>query len=75
MSPAVRATVQALAAGRNWRTNVFGTYSVYFDIRALALQGGTRYTARDERVNVRLEESDGVDEVTISEPQPVEVGA
>ena len=24
-------------------------------------------TARDERVNVRLEESDGVDEVTISE--------
>ena len=26
-------------------------------------------TAREERVNVRLEESDGVDEVTISEPQ------
>ena len=31
-------------------------------------------TAREERVNVRLEESDGVDEVTISEPQPAEVG-
>jgi pyrimidine operon attenuation protein / uracil phosphoribosyltransferase len=30
-------------------------------------------TAREERVNVRLEESDGVDEVTISEPQPAEV--
>ena len=32
-------------------------------------------TARGQRVNVRLEESDGVDEVTISEPKPVEVGA
>jgi pyrimidine operon attenuation protein / uracil phosphoribosyltransferase len=32
-------------------------------------------TAREERVNVRLEEVDGVDEVTISEPQPAEVGA
>jgi pyrimidine operon attenuation protein/uracil phosphoribosyltransferase len=32
-------------------------------------------TSRAERVNVRLEECDGVDEVTISEPQPVEVGA
>jgi pyrimidine operon attenuation protein/uracil phosphoribosyltransferase len=30
-------------------------------------------TARPERVNVRLEESDGVDEVTISEPQAAEV--
>jgi pyrimidine operon attenuation protein / uracil phosphoribosyltransferase len=29
-------------------------------------------TAREERVNVRLEELDGVDEVTISEPQPAE---
>jgi pyrimidine operon attenuation protein / uracil phosphoribosyltransferase len=32
-------------------------------------------TAREERVNVRLEEVDEVDEVTISEPQPAEVGA
>ena len=32
-------------------------------------------TARGERVNVRLEESDGIDQVTISEPQPVEVSA
>jgi pyrimidine operon attenuation protein/uracil phosphoribosyltransferase len=32
-------------------------------------------TARDERVNVRLEESDGVDEVTISEAQTVGVPA
>ncbi|HET9676297.1 MAG TPA: bifunctional pyr operon transcriptional regulator/uracil phosphoribosyltransferase PyrR [Solirubrobacterales bacterium] len=30
-------------------------------------------TARDERVNVLLEEVDGRDEVTISEPTPVEV--
>jgi len=30
-------------------------------------------TAREERVNVRLEETDEVDEVTISEPSPVEV--
>ncbi|HEX3042469.1 MAG TPA: bifunctional pyr operon transcriptional regulator/uracil phosphoribosyltransferase PyrR [Solirubrobacterales bacterium] len=30
-------------------------------------------TAREERVNVRLEETDGTDEVTISEPSPVEV--
>jgi pyrimidine operon attenuation protein / uracil phosphoribosyltransferase len=30
-------------------------------------------TARGERVNVRLEEIDGVDEVTISEPLPAEV--
>jgi len=30
-------------------------------------------TAREERVNVRLEEIDGADEVTISEPSPVEV--
>jgi pyrimidine operon attenuation protein/uracil phosphoribosyltransferase len=29
-------------------------------------------TARGERVNVRLEESDGVDQVTISEPETVE---
>jgi pyrimidine operon attenuation protein/uracil phosphoribosyltransferase len=29
-------------------------------------------TAREERVNVRLEEIDGTDEVTISEPSPVE---
>jgi pyrimidine operon attenuation protein/uracil phosphoribosyltransferase len=29
-------------------------------------------TAREERVNVRLEEIDGVDEVTISEPRPAE---
>jgi pyrimidine operon attenuation protein / uracil phosphoribosyltransferase len=29
-------------------------------------------TSREERVNVRLEEVDGVDQVTISEPQPVE---
>ena len=32
-------------------------------------------TAREERVNVRLEEIDEVDEVTISEPQPAEVSA
>ncbi len=32
-------------------------------------------TARPERVNVRLEESDEVDEVTISEPRGVEVPA
>jgi pyrimidine operon attenuation protein/uracil phosphoribosyltransferase len=32
-------------------------------------------TAREERVNVRLEEIDDVDQVTISEPLPVEVGA
>jgi len=32
-------------------------------------------TARPERVNVRLEESDGVDEVTISEPRAAEVPA
>jgi pyrimidine operon attenuation protein/uracil phosphoribosyltransferase len=31
-------------------------------------------TAREERVNVRLEELDGGDEVTISQPQPVEAG-
>jgi pyrimidine operon attenuation protein/uracil phosphoribosyltransferase len=30
-------------------------------------------TAREERVNVLLEEADGRDEVTISEPAPVEV--
>jgi len=30
-------------------------------------------TAREERVNVRLEEHDGADEVTISAPQPAEV--
>jgi pyrimidine operon attenuation protein/uracil phosphoribosyltransferase len=30
-------------------------------------------TARGERVNVRLEESDGIDQVTISEPETVEV--
>jgi pyrimidine operon attenuation protein/uracil phosphoribosyltransferase len=29
-------------------------------------------TAREERVNVRLEETDGVDEVTISDPRPAE---
>lgn len=32
-------------------------------------------TAREERVNVRLEELDGVDEVTISEPQTAEAMA
>jgi pyrimidine operon attenuation protein / uracil phosphoribosyltransferase len=32
-------------------------------------------TAREERVNVRLEEVDGVDEVTISEPQTAEAMA
>jgi pyrimidine operon attenuation protein/uracil phosphoribosyltransferase len=32
-------------------------------------------TAREERVNVRLEEADGVDEVTISEPRAAEVTA
>jgi pyrimidine operon attenuation protein/uracil phosphoribosyltransferase len=31
-------------------------------------------TAREERVNVRLEELDGADEVTISQPQLVETG-
>ncbi len=31
-------------------------------------------TAREERVNVRLEELDGADEVAISEPQAAEVG-
>ncbi len=31
-------------------------------------------TAREERVNVRLEEQDGSDEVTISEPQAAGVG-
>ncbi|HEY6144768.1 MAG TPA: bifunctional pyr operon transcriptional regulator/uracil phosphoribosyltransferase PyrR [Solirubrobacterales bacterium] len=30
-------------------------------------------TAREERVNVRLDEVDGTDEVTISEPSPAEV--
>src|ERR1700743_2498180 len=29
-------------------------------------------TSRDERVNVRLEETDGIDQVTISEPRPAE---
>lgn len=32
-------------------------------------------TAREERVNVRLEELDGLDEVTISEPRTAEVPA
>jgi pyrimidine operon attenuation protein/uracil phosphoribosyltransferase len=32
-------------------------------------------TAREERVNVRLEEIDGIDQVTISEPTPAEVPA
>jgi pyrimidine operon attenuation protein/uracil phosphoribosyltransferase len=32
-------------------------------------------TAREERVNVRLDELDGADEVTISEPQPAEAQA
>jgi pyrimidine operon attenuation protein/uracil phosphoribosyltransferase len=32
-------------------------------------------TAREERVNVRLEELDGADEVTISQPQLAETGA
>ena len=32
-------------------------------------------TAREERVNVRLEETDGVDEVTISEPTHAEAMA
>jgi len=32
-------------------------------------------TAREERVNVRLEEIDGTDEVTISEPSTVEVSS
>ena len=32
-------------------------------------------TAREERVNVRLEESDAVDEVTISESQTAEATA
>ena len=32
-------------------------------------------TAREERVNVRLEELDGADEVTISVPRAAEVGA
>jgi pyrimidine operon attenuation protein/uracil phosphoribosyltransferase len=32
-------------------------------------------TARGERVNVRLEESDEVDQVTISEPRAAEVSA
>jgi pyrimidine operon attenuation protein/uracil phosphoribosyltransferase len=32
-------------------------------------------TSREERVSVRLEEHDGVDEVTIGIPQPAEVGA
>jgi pyrimidine operon attenuation protein / uracil phosphoribosyltransferase len=31
-------------------------------------------TAREERVNVRLEELDGAEEVTISVPEPAEVG-
>ena len=30
-------------------------------------------TSREERVNVRLEETDGIDQVTISEPRPAEV--
>jgi pyrimidine operon attenuation protein/uracil phosphoribosyltransferase len=30
-------------------------------------------TAREERVNVRLQEGDGVDEVAISEPRPAEL--
>ncbi|GAB3876565.1 ABC transporter permease [Hymenobacter segetis] len=54
VSPAVRATVQALGSGRNWRTSVFGAYPNYFDIRALALQAGTRFTARDERVAAKV---------------------
>ncbi|HEY0279231.1 MAG TPA: bifunctional pyr operon transcriptional regulator/uracil phosphoribosyltransferase PyrR [Solirubrobacterales bacterium] len=29
-------------------------------------------TSREERVNVRLEETDGIDQVTISEPRPAE---
>ncbi len=32
-------------------------------------------TSREERVNVRLEEVDGVDQVTISEPRPAEAMA
>ncbi len=32
-------------------------------------------TGREQRVNVHLEELDGADEVTISQPQPAEVGA
>ena len=50
VSPVVRATVQALAAGRNWRTTTYGTYPAYFDIRDLTLQAGTRFSARDEQV-------------------------
>ncbi len=32
-------------------------------------------TSREERVNVRLEEADGIDQVTISEPRPAEAMA
>jgi putative ABC transport system permease protein len=54
VSPVVRATVQALAAGRNWRTTTYGAYPAYFDIRDLALQVGTRFTARDEQVAAKV---------------------
>ncbi|MFD1469502.1 ABC transporter permease [Hymenobacter caeli] len=53
-SPLVRATVQVLAAGHNWRTTAYGAYPSYFDIRDLALQAGTRFTTRDEQVAAKV---------------------
>lgn len=53
-TPVASRGVQALAEGKNWQTTVYGAYPPYFDIRALTVAQGTRFTLRDERTAAKV---------------------
>jgi putative ABC transport system permease protein len=49
LSPEVRASGQAVAAGQNWSTTVIGVAGEYLNIRQWTLSGGVMFTPAEER--------------------------
>jgi putative ABC transport system permease protein len=54
VTPVVRTVQQVIANNQNWRTQIFGAYPNYFDIRDWPLQSGTRFTDSDERGETKV---------------------
>ncbi|MCU0857862.1 MAG: ABC transporter permease [Pontiellaceae bacterium] len=54
LSPGVDKSVQAIANGRNWATEVSGASEAYLSIRNMKLTAGSMFTARDVRASAKV---------------------
>jgi putative ABC transport system permease protein len=54
MSPEVRTSGQAVAAGQNWSTSVIGVSGDYLSIRQWTLSGGVMFTPAEERAVAKV---------------------